>query len=97
MSRKAKGLVEKAPECQVEISDLDAANYGIAAGDRVRVKTRRGEITAKAQISPKAVPGTVFVPFHYAEAAANRLTIAALDPVSKIPESKVSAVQIEKA
>ena len=97
MSRKAKGLMEKAPECQVEISDLDAANYGIAAGDRVRVKTRRGEITVKAQISPKAVPGTIFVPFHYAEAAANRLTIAALDPVSKIPEYKVCAVQIEKA
>jgi formate dehydrogenase alpha subunit len=97
MSRKAKGLVEKAPECQVEISDLDGANYGIATGDRVRVKTRRGEITAKALISPKAVPGTVFVPFHYAEAAANRLTIAALDPVSKIPEYKVCAVQIEKA
>ena len=97
MSRKAKGLVEKAPECQVEISDLDAGKYGIAAGDRVRVKTRRGEITAKAQISPKAVPGTVFVPFHYAEAAANRLTNAALDPVSKIPEYKVCAVQIEKA
>jgi formate dehydrogenase alpha subunit len=97
MSRKAKGLVEKAPECQVEISDLDAANYGIADGDRIRVKTRRGEITAKALISPKAVPGTIFVPFHYAEAAANRLTIAALDPVSKIPEYKVCAVQIEKA
>jgi len=97
MSRKAKGLVEKAPECQVEISDLDAANYGITPGDLVRVKTRRGEITAKAQISPKAVPGTVFVPFHYAEAAANRLTNAALDPVSKIPEYKVCAVQIEKA
>jgi predicted molibdopterin-dependent oxidoreductase YjgC len=97
MSRKAEGLMEKAPECQVEISDLDAANYGIADGERIRVKTRRGEITAKAQISPKAVPGTIFVPFHYAEAAANRLTIAALDPVSKIPEYKVCAVQIEKA
>jgi len=97
MSRKAAGLVEKAPECQVEISDLDAAAYGIATGDRVRVKSRRGEITAKAQVSPKAVPGTVFVPFHYAEAAANRLTNAALDPVSRIPEYKVCAVQIEKA
>jgi formate dehydrogenase alpha subunit len=97
MSRKARGLVEKAPECQVELSDLDAAKYHIAAGDQVRVKTRRGEILAKAQISPKAVPGTVFVPFHYAEAAANRLTNAALDPVSKIPEYKVCAVQIEKA
>ncbi len=97
MSRKAAGLVEKAPECQVEISDLDAAAYGIAPGDQVRVKSRRGEIIAKAQVSPKAVPGTVFVPFHYAEAAANRLTIAALDPISRIPEYKVCAVQIEKA
>ena len=97
MSRKAVGLVEKAPECMVEISDLDAAQYGIADGQQVRVKSRRGEITAKAQISPKAVPGTVFVPFHFAEAAANLLTIAALDPVSKIPEYKVCAVQIEKA
>ncbi len=97
MSRKAVGLTEKAPECQVEISDLDAAAYGIAPGDVVRVKSRRGEITAKAQVSPKAVPGTVFVPFHYAEAAANRLTIGALDPISRIPEYKVCAVQIEKA
>ena len=97
MSRQATGLAEKAPECQVEISDLDAANYGIADGDRVRVSTRRGEITAKAQISPKAVPGTVFLPFHFAEASANKLTNAALDPVSKIPEYKVCAVQIEKA
>ncbi len=97
MSRRAAGLVEKAPECFVEISDLDAAAYKIAAGDQVRVKSRRGEIVAKAQISPKAVPGTVFVPFHFAEAAANRLTNAALDPVCKIPEYKVCAVQIEKA
>ena len=97
MSRKARGLVEKAPECFVEISDLDAAAYGIASGDQVRVKSRRGEIAARAQVSAKAVPGTVFIPFHFAEAAANRLTIAALDPVARIPEYKVCAVQIEKA
>ncbi|AEB08937.1 Nitrate reductase [Desulfobacca acetoxidans DSM 11109] len=97
MSRKARGLNEKAPECYVELSDLDASAYGITSGDQVRVRTRRGEITAKAQVSPKARPGTVFVPFHFAEAAANRLTIAALDPVAKIPEYKVCAVQIEKA
>ena len=92
-----RAWTEKAPECQVEIAAADAANYGIADGDQVRVRTRRGEITAKAQISPKAVPGTVFIPFHFAEAAANKLTNAALDPVSKIPEYKVCAVQIEKA
>lgn len=96
MSRRAVGLVEKAPECRVEISAQDAARYGIADNDPVRVRSRRGEITAKAQISTKAVPGTIFLPFHYYEAAANKLTIAALDPVAKIPEYKVCAVQIEK-
>ncbi len=97
MSRRAPGLVEKAPECRVEMAAADAAQYGIADGDRVRVRSRRGEITARAQISPKAVAGTIFIPFHFAEAAANKLTIAALDPVCKIPEYKICAVQIEKA
>jgi formate dehydrogenase major subunit len=48
-------------------------------------------------VSDKAVDGTVFIPFHFAEAAANRLTNSALDPVSKIPEFKVCAVKISKA
>jgi formate dehydrogenase alpha subunit len=96
MSRRAAGLTEKAPECLVELSAADAAKYAIASGDQVRVRTRRGQITAKAQISPKAVPGTIFLPFHFAEASANKLTNAALDPVCKIPEYKVCAVQIEK-
>jgi len=96
MSRRAPGLVEKAPECRVEMAAADASRYGIADGQQVRLRTRRGKITAKAQISDKAVPGTIFLPFHYAEASANKLTNAALDPVSKIPEYKVCAVQIEK-
>ncbi len=96
MSRRAPGLVEKSPECRVEMAAADAARYGIADGQQVRLRTRRGKITAKAQISGKAVPGTIFLPFHFAEASANKLTNAALDPVSKIPEYKVCAVQIEK-
>jgi formate dehydrogenase major subunit/formate dehydrogenase alpha subunit len=97
MSRRAPGLVEKAPECRVELAAADAARLGIAEGDAVRVRSRRGEITARATISPKAVAGTVFLPFHFAEAAANKLTNAALDPVCKIPEFKVCAVQVKKA
>ncbi len=97
MSRRAVGLTEKAPECLVELSPEDAAKYGVASGDQLRVRTRRGQITAKAHISHKAVAGTIFIPFHFAEASANKLTNAALDPVSKIPEYKVCAVQIEKA
>ena len=97
MSRRAPGLTEKAPECLVELAATDAAKYGIAAGDQVRSVPAAAQITAKAHISAKAAPGTVFLPFHFAEASANKLTNAALDPVSKIPEYKVCAVQIEKA
>jgi len=97
MSRRAPGLVEKAPECRVEIAAADAINYGIQDMDMVRVQSRRGQISARARVSTKAIPGTIFIPFHYYEAAVNKLTIAALDPVAKIPEYKVCAVKIEKA
>jgi formate dehydrogenase alpha subunit len=97
MSRRAPGLEERAPECRVEIAPGDATDYGIGDGEPVRLRTRRGEIVARAQVSPKAVAGTIFIPFHYFEASANKLTIAALDPVAKIPEYKVCAVHIEKA
>jgi formate dehydrogenase alpha subunit len=97
MSRRAPGLVEKAPECRVEIAAQDAINYGIQEMDMVRVQSRRGQISARAKVSTKAIPGTIFIPFHYYEAAVNKLTIAALDPVAKIPEYKVCAVKIEKA
>jgi formate dehydrogenase major subunit/formate dehydrogenase alpha subunit len=96
MSRRAPGLNEKAPECFVEISVADAQQIEVDDGDMVRVRTRRGEIEARASVSARAVPGTIFIPFHYYEAAANKLTIAALDPVAKIPEYKVCAVKLEK-
>ena len=96
MSRRAAGLVEKAPECRIEIAPLDAEKHGIADGEQIRVRTRRGAITARALITQRAVPGTIFIPFHFAEAAANQLTIAALDPVCKIPEFKVCAAKVEK-
>ncbi len=96
MSRRAPGLVEKAPECRVEIALEDAEKFGIDEGEMVRVKSRRGEIQARALVSTKAIPGTIFIPFHYYEAAVNKLTIAALDPVAKIPEYKVCAVKLEK-
>ncbi len=97
MSRRAPGLHEKAPECRLELAPADAVKYGLVDGDQVRIRSRRGEITAKAQVSDRAIAGTVFLPFHFAEASANKLTNAALDPVSKIPEYKVCAVQLEKA
>jgi len=96
MSMKSDGLNRLAPECFVEISPGDADQYELQDGQEIRVSSRRGEIQAKAKISGKAVDGTVFIPFHWAQAAANELTHAALDPVAKIPELKVCAVRIEK-
>jgi predicted molibdopterin-dependent oxidoreductase YjgC len=97
MSMKSEGLNQLAPECFVEISYEDADEYEIKEDDLIRVASRRGEIEAKAKISEKAVGGTVFIPFHYATAAANQLTNPSLDPTAKIPEYKVCAVRIEKA
>jgi predicted molibdopterin-dependent oxidoreductase YjgC len=97
MTMKTDGLNEKAPECFVEISPQDASEYHLADGDPVMVASRRGDIRARIKISMTAVRGTVFIPFHFAKAAANRLTNAALDPVSKIPEFKVCAVKLSKA
>ncbi len=97
MTMKTGGLNEIAPECFVEISSEDARAYALQDGGRVAIASRRGRIQARIHVSPKAVAGTVFLPFHYARAAANRLTNAALDPVSGIPEFKVCAVRLEKA
>lgn len=97
MTGRTDGLNERAPESFVEISPSDAEKYGLKDGDKIKIASRRGEIVAKMTISEKAVDGTVFIPFHYAEAAANRLTNSALDPVSKIPEYKVCAVKLSAA
>jgi len=95
MTMKSEGLNDRAPECFVEISPADAGRLGVDDGEVLKVVSRRGRIEAKAMISKTAVEGTVFVPFHWAAAAANMLTNAALDPTAKIPEFKVCAVRIE--
>ncbi len=96
MTRKTDGLNTCEPECFIEISSNDAERYGIYDQLHIKVSSRRGNITAKARISEKAVEGTVFIPFHFAENAANVLTNAALDPIAKIPEYKVCAVNLAK-
>ena len=97
MTRKVKGLNSLARECLVEMAPEDALANAIAQGDTVTVSSRRGSIQVKAAISRTAVAGTVFIPFHYAEAAANVLTNPITDPVSGIPEFKACAVHVAKA
>ncbi len=97
MSMRTAGLNEIAPEAFVEISAEDARKFELEEGALASIASRRGDIQARIKISRKAVAGTVFIPFHYAAAAANRLTNAALDPISGIPEYKVCAVKVSKA
>lgn len=96
MSRRSQGLLARTPEAFVEISPEDAAALSIADGEPVRVTSRRGSIVARAALNRRCGKGVVFMPFHYAEAAANRLTNAAVDPVANIPEFKVCAVRLDK-
>ena len=97
MSRRSDVLDKLVPVGTIEIHPDDAARLGIADSDTVRVASRRGEIELPARVTDRVAPGTTFLAFHYREAPANRLTIAALDPVAKIPELKVCAVRIEPA
>jgi formate dehydrogenase alpha subunit len=97
MTRRSKKLASEAPEAYIEIHPDDARTIGLNGNRQVRVSSRRGEITLKVRITDRIKPGIVFIPFHYAEAAANMLTNAAIDPIAKIPEYKVCAVKVEPA
>jgi len=96
MTRRSPTLEREAPECQVEMNPKDAISLNVRTGQFVRVTSRRGSIRARALVTDVIDEKTIFVPFHYAEAAANILTNPALDPASKIPEYKVCAVKIER-
>jgi formate dehydrogenase major subunit/formate dehydrogenase alpha subunit len=79
----------------IEINPDDASRLGLNGSRRVRVSSRRGTIEAEAWVTDRVPPGMVYANFHFPEASANELTIAALDPVAKIPEYKVCAVKVE--
>jgi formate dehydrogenase alpha subunit len=96
MTRHSKPLSAIVPEGYVEINPVDAEKLGVKDEEFIKVSSRRGEIKVKTKVTDKVDVGTVFIPFHFKEAAANYLTIDALDPVAKIPEYKVCAVKINK-
>jgi predicted molibdopterin-dependent oxidoreductase YjgC len=97
MARRGEGFDEVAPPGYVEVHPEDAARLRIAADDELVISSRRGEIQARADVTDRTPPGTVHMTFHYRENPANELTIAALDPISKIPEFKWCAVRVEPA
>jgi assimilatory nitrate reductase catalytic subunit len=97
-TRRVAALNEAEPESYVEIHPEMARNFGIRAGDMVRLVTRRGAAVVRAHLAKTIRMDTLFVPFHWGgKGCANLLTNAALDPVSRIPEFKACAVRVEKA
>ncbi|MBN08652.1 MAG: formate dehydrogenase subunit alpha, partial [Rhodospirillaceae bacterium] len=96
MTRRAAHLDNIEPEAAVHISPDDMRKYGLNPGETVEISTRRGAIQLSARLEPSMPDGVIFMPFCYAEAAANFLTTPALDPHAKIPELKFSAAKLER-
>lgn len=97
MTRLSQGPSERCPESLVEINPSDARRLLIEEGQFVKVTSRRGTVSAKARLTDRSAQGTIFMNFHFHEAAVNLLTNPALDPIGKIPEYKVCAVKVEAA
>jgi formate dehydrogenase major subunit len=97
MTRRAGVLSSIEPEPVVSLNPRHLEKLGIAAGDPVRVASRRGRISLKTRADRDVPEGMVFIPFCFHEAAANLLTNPKLDPFGKIPEFKYCAVSVEKA
>lgn len=96
MTGKNEQIQEIAGENFVEINYSDAEQYGIDEGDIVKVSSPRGSVQAHARITARVAEGVLFMPFHYADNPANKLTAEHLDPIAKIPEFKVNKVKITK-
>jgi len=96
MTRRSPSLVREINRSFVEVNPSDAAELEISDGELVKVSSRRGSVEVDARVTERVGKGVIFMPFHFAEAAANLLTNPALDPVAKIPELKVCAAKIEK-
>ena len=96
MTGRAPGLLELSGEGFIEVNFRDAKRLGIENGERIRVTSRRGSITASARVGRKVSEGETWMPFHFPDSPVNVLTNAALDEFARIPEYKVCAVQLEK-
>jgi len=96
MTRRSKHLDEEVPTGWIEINPEDAKALDIVDGEMVKATSRRGTINVPAKVTKDIMKGVMFMPFHFAECAANVLTNNALDPIAKIPEFKACSVKVEK-
>jgi len=97
MTRRSYALNSIEPAAFAAMHPSDVATLNLGTGDHISVSSRRGTITLAVRSDDSIEPGSVFIPFHFREAAANILTTDALDPYGKIPEFKFCAVKVERA
>jgi predicted molibdopterin-dependent oxidoreductase YjgC len=95
-TRRVKGLERFMSEEKLQIHPSDALRLAIVEGDMLTISSRRGSVTARAQITDVTPPGTVYMTFHFRETPTNILTSPARDPVAHTPEYKACAVKVEK-
>jgi formate dehydrogenase major subunit len=95
MSRRAKRLDNEVPSGFVEINTQDAMEQGIADGDEVKLRSRRGEISTVARLTEDIGRGVLFMPWHFSESSPNVLTGPSAGPPSRMPEFKSCAVNLE--
>jgi formate dehydrogenase major subunit len=93
---RAKLLHHEVPAGFVQINNEDAARLKIQNGEKIKLTSRRGEVETLAKVTDQVAPGVLMMAMHFGDAAANMLTNTALDPLSKMPELKHSAVKVEK-
>ena len=96
MTRRSKTLHDQVPGSFIEMNTKDAVSMNIAEGDRVKVRSRRGEIETEACVTDDIPKGMLFMTFHFKESAVNLLTNSARDPISKMPELKYCSAAVEK-
>jgi formate dehydrogenase major subunit len=89
-------LHHEVPEGYVQINKEDAARLKIQDGEKIKLRSRRGEAESLARVTDEVGPGVLMMAMHFADASANMLTNDALDPLSKMPELKHCAVAVEK-
>jgi predicted molibdopterin-dependent oxidoreductase YjgC len=96
MTRKVEGLKVLHSEELLKINSIDSDRLGIKDGELVEISSRRGKIRVRINVTDICPPGVVSMTFHFFESPTNELTNAALDPLAKIPETKVCAVKVSK-
>jgi formate dehydrogenase major subunit len=94
MTRRSAVLDAIEPDPVALLHPLQLERLGIRPGELLTVESRRGHVSLYARADEGTPEGAVFVAFCWAEAAINRLTNPALDPVAKIPEFKYCAVRV---